>query len=157
MARTPGSIPKLYRKFITALWSVYYSDQDPGISIDPPKRETEEEPSEAEFMKPETHSVRYIGRVLNTDLGRVMREADYLMKKWAVGTEKPNYPGFRSVDGYCTGGGVQHAGVRRRFWFVPEDLRFRQAEGLLLFESGRMRLNTEFDRDGMRGQASPGR
>jgi len=40
--------------------------------------------------------VRYIGRVVNTDLGRVMREADYLMKKWAVGTEKPITAAFRA-------------------------------------------------------------
>ena len=27
--------PLLFRKFVTALWCVYYCEQDPGISIDP--------------------------------------------------------------------------------------------------------------------------
>jgi hypothetical protein len=70
--------PRTYRKFITALWCVYYCDQDPGISIDPIAPDVDK------------HLVRYIGRVINTDLGRVMREADYLMKKWAVGAERPD-------------------------------------------------------------------
>jgi hypothetical protein len=149
--------PRLYRKFVTALWCVYYSDQDPGISLDPPDRDRDwdKKQDEKEFMKPEKHSVRHIGRVANTDLARVMREADYLMKKWAVGTERANYPGFKSVDGYYASGDAKHVGIGRRFWFVPEDLRFRQGGGLLLFDRGRMRLNTEYDRDGMRGQASP--
>jgi hypothetical protein len=137
--------PLLFRKFVTALWCVYYSPQDPGISIDP-------------FgpMGPdsEKHLVRYIGRVINTDLGRVMRDADYIMKKWAVGTERPKFPNFRPVDGWMAKYGASQTGVSRRFWFVPEDIRFTQSSGLLLFESGRMRLNTEYDEDGMRGKAS---
>jgi len=146
--------PRLFRKFVTALWCVYYSEQAPGISIDPPARDPDEEVSREEFMKPEKHSVRYIGRVVHTDLGRVMREADYLMKKWAVGSGRPDYPGFRSVDGYSANLGVENVGVSRRFWFVPEDLRFRRGGDLLLFDAGRMRLLTEYDRDGMRGRAS---
>ncbi|MFW6106616.1 MAG: hypothetical protein ACOC8H_00490 [bacterium] len=147
--------PKLFRKFITALWCVYYSEQDPGISIDPPGRNTDDEVPMEEFMKPEKHSVRYIGRVLNTDLGRVMREADYLMKKWAVGSGRPEYSGFRSVDAYSARLGAENVGVSRRFWFVPENLRFsRGGDDLLLFDAGRIRLLTEFNRDGMRGRAS---
>jgi hypothetical protein len=70
------------RKFITALWAVYFSEEGPGISIDP--------------IAPgvDKHLVRYIGKVINSDLGRVMRETDYLMKKWAVGTEKPEIERF---------------------------------------------------------------
>lgn len=94
--------PEAYRKFITALWCVYYIDQDPGISIDPIGKESEK------------HLVHYIGRVVNTDLGRVMREADYLMKKWAVGTETPDYPGFQAVDGWMAKYGAVRSGVRRR-------------------------------------------
>ncbi len=135
--------PKLFRKFVTALWCVYYSEQDPGISIDPIGPDVEK------------HLVRYIGRVVNTDLGRVMREADYTMKKWAIGTERPDYPGFQPVDGWMRHYGPVAVGISRRFWFVPEDIRFRRGGDLLLFQSGRMRLLTEYDVDGLRGQASP--
>ena len=73
---TQGKAPSNLGKFVTALWSVYYSEEDPGISIDPIGWGVDKQ------------LVRYIGHVINTDLGRVMREADYLMKKWAVGTER---------------------------------------------------------------------
>jgi hypothetical protein len=124
--------PETFRKFITALWAVYYERQDPGISIDP--------------IAPgvDKHLVRYIGKVINTDLGRVMREADYLMKKWAVGTEHPDVPGFQSVDDLTVRHGLDYVGASRRFWFVPDDMRFRRGGDALLFDSGRMMVNTEY-------------
>lgn len=124
--------PEAFRRFITALWSVYYTDQDPGVSIDP--------------IEPggKKHLVRYIGNVVNNDLGRVMREADYLMKKWAVGTEKPNLPGFKDVDALTARHGLRLLGASRRFWFVPEDISFKEGGGLLLFDQGRMTLKTEY-------------
>jgi hypothetical protein len=135
--------PEAYRKFVTALWCVYYSPQDPGVSIDPIGQGVDK------------HLVRYIGRVINTDLGRVMREADYVMKKWAVGTERPDFPGFRCVDAHWAAAGLKCLGASRRFWFVPEDLTFRRGGDLLLFDSGRMRLKTEYTVAGMRGQTNP--
>jgi hypothetical protein len=121
-----------YRKFITALWAVYYSKESPGISIDP--------------IAPgvDKHMVRYIGKVVNTDLGRVMREADYLMKKWAVGTERADVPGFMDPDEISEKNGVCYVGASSRFWFVPEDMRFKQGGGMLLFDGGRMTVKTEF-------------
>jgi len=124
--------PGAFRKFVTALWAVYYSNQDPGISIDP--------------ISPgvNKHMVRYIGKVINSDLGRVMREADYLMKQWAVGTGRPDIPGFQNPDDIAAQNGVMYVGAMSRFWFVPEDMRFRRAGNLLLFERGRMVVKTEF-------------
>ena len=114
--------PKTFRKFITALWAVYYSDQDPGISIDPIE------------WGGKDHVVRYIGRVINTDLGRVMREADYLMKKWAVGTERPNEPGFMNPDDVKGQKGGSYYGASSRFWFVPENMSFKRSGGALVFD-----------------------
>jgi hypothetical protein len=146
--------PEVYRKFITALWSVYYSQEDPGISIDPigcfhfdpndPERDEKiKKCIERYEKKEEKHLVRYIGKVINTDLGRVMREADYLMKKWSVGTEKPNIPGFKNPDEY-RGRKTPSVGGSSRFWFVPEDMKFKQGGDMLLFEDGRMTVKTEF-------------
>lgn len=121
-----------FRKFVTALWAVYYGDRDPGISIDPI----------APGVK--KHMVRYIGKVINSDLGRVMREADYLMKQWAVGTSRPDIPGFQNPDDIAARNRVVYVGAASRFWFVPQDMRFRRAGDLLLFENGRMVVKTEF-------------
>jgi hypothetical protein len=134
--------PMTFRRFVTALWAVYFSDQDPGISIDPIGPQSEK------------HLVRYIGNVVNTDLGRVMREADYLMKKWAVGTERANIPGFKNPDDFIAKVGIQ-ANAWSRFWFVPEDMTFKQAGDMLLFSGGRMTVKTEYLSKGIAAQAEP--
>lgn len=135
--------PQTFRKFVTALWAVYYSNEDPGISIDP--------------IAPgaEKHLVRYIGQVINTDLGRVMREADYLMKKWSVGTEDPKIAGFKSPLDYAADQGMLSVGAWSRFWFVPKDMQFRRADNVLLFESGRMTVQTEYMFQGVGAGADP--
>lgn len=134
--------PQSFRRFLTGLWSVYYSDTDPGISIDPIAKGVKQ------------HLVRYIGNVMNSDLGRVMREADYLMKRWAVGTDRPAFPGYRNPDDIAGRRGVAYVGAGSRFWFVPENLRFKQADGLLLFQDGRMTLQTEYLFGGKHGQGA---
>lgn len=120
-----------FRMFVTALWSVYYSDASPGISIDPIA------------WGAERQLVRYIGRVINTDLGRVMREADYQMKQWAVGTSRPDMEGFRDVDTIAGADSMTYADAARRFWFVPADMTFKAGDGVFLFDHGRMVLKTE--------------
>lgn len=135
--------PKTFRKFITALWAVYYSNEDPGISIDP--------------IAPgaDKHMVRYIGQVINTDLGRVMRDADYIMKKWAVGTENPDIEGFKSPLDYAADAGMLSVGAWSRFWFVPKDMQFRRSDNMLLFEGGRMTVQTEYMFQGFGSGADP--
>jgi hypothetical protein len=132
--------PEMFAKFVTALWAVYFGEVPPGISIDPIA------PGAAK------HLVRYIGKVINTDLGRVMREADYLMKQWTVGTGRPDLPGYQAPDEIA-------ARIRKlslgwsRFWFVPDDMRFKRAGDMLLFKDGRMRVQTEYLFPEKRGQA----
>lgn len=121
-----------FKQFVTALWAVYFGREDPGISIDPiasgaPKQ-----------------LVRYIGNVENSDLGRVMREADYLMKKWAVGTDRPSFEGYKTPDDYSHDLQTLYLGSMSRFWFVPEDMKFKATPDALLFDSGRMTVKTEF-------------
>ena len=131
-----------FRKFVTALWAVYFSDEDPGISIDPIGPDVDK------------HLVRYIGNVVNTDLGRVMREADYLMKKWAVGTERANIPEFKNPDDFIAQVGLQ-AAAYSRFWFVPEDMTFKRAGDMLLFSGGRMTVKTEYMSQGLSARSEP--
>ena len=130
-----------HRRFVTALWSVYYSKENPGISIDPIAWGADKQ------------LVRYIGRVVNTDLGRVMREADYLMKKWAVGIERPDIPGFRDVDTIAGKDGMTYADAFRRFWFVPEGMTFKTGVGVFLFDQGRIELKTELMLEGKKTHA----
>ncbi|MCD4679866.1 MAG: hypothetical protein K8S00_05710 [Bacteroidales bacterium] len=134
--------PEAFRKFITALWTVYYSNQDPGISIDP--------------IAPgvDKHLVRYIGKVVNTDLGRVMRDADYLMKKWSVGTERPDIRGFKNPDEYAARARKLYLAASR-FWFVPENMRFKRSDDMLLFDDGRMTIQTEYLTDSAQKSADP--
>jgi len=124
--------PTDFRRFVTALWAVYFGQVDPGISIDPIARGSERQ------------LVRYIGRVKNTDLGRVMRTADYVMKKWSIGTERPVIQGFKNPDDYAAMTNVLYLGAMSRFWFVPQDMRFKSTGRALIFDSGRMTVQTEF-------------
>lgn len=131
-----------FSRFITALWAVYYSREAPGISIDPI------DPSV------KSHLVRYIGQVINSDLGRVMREADYHMKKVVMGIERPKIKGFQTPEDWM----AKHRELYlayRRFWFVPEDMRFREGDGMLLFDGGTMRLKTELMSGDKRGDSTP--
>jgi hypothetical protein len=131
--------PIAFRRFVTALWAVYFGDTDPGISIDPISRGNTKQ------------LVRYVGDVKNSDLGRVMREADYLMKQWAVGKSRPAIPCFQSPDD-CFKNPDDLAWRRKtlflnamsRFWFVPQDMTFKATSDALLFDSGRMTVKTEF-------------
>lgn len=124
--------PVQYRRFVTALWAVYFGKEYPGISIDPIADGVDR------------HLVRYIGNVVNTDLGRVMREADYDMKKIAVGKKRLNIPGFQSIEEFMQKSGINYWGASRRFWFIPENMRFLQTDQALIFDSGRMTLKTEY-------------
>jgi len=135
--------PDAYRRFITALWAVYFSKQAPGVSIDPIGRGVSK------------HLVRYIGNVINTDLARVMRDADYRMKQAAVGTHPLDVPGFQDVDQLTATHGTRLFGASRRFWFVPENMVFRRDGSSLLFDSGNMRLHTEYVGAGSRGRSEP--
>lgn len=124
-------IPTL-RHFVTALWAVYFTNSGPGISIDPVGKFTDR------------HAVRYIGRVVNSDLGRVMRETDYQMKSWAVGTSRPDIPDWSTPEEIGIRNHALHVGAPSRFWFVPEKMQFSKADNVLLFENGIMRVKTEY-------------
>ncbi len=125
------------QRFATAMWATYLSVEGPGISIDPVSKGFREHG--------ETHQVRYIGQVRNTDLGRVMRETDHLMKRWAVGTHRPDVDGFYSPDEFTQKLQDKPISDRpSRFWFVPEGLTFQRSSNMLLLSSGRMTCQTEY-------------
>jgi hypothetical protein len=124
--------PMAFRRFVTALWAVYFGDTDPGISIDPISRGNSKQ------------LVRYVGDVNNSDLGRVMRQADYLMKQWAVGASRPALSDFANPDDLAWKRRTLFLNAMSRFWFVPQDMTFKATSDALLFDSGRMTVKTEF-------------
>lgn len=138
-------IPRL-RRFTTALWAAYLGAEDPGISIDPVSRDAQ---------KYTRHNVQYLGLVFNTDLGRVMREADYMMKQWSVGSTRPDIPGFRSPDQLSQA--IRKLVVNRwsRFWLIPEQLTFKTGGNMLLLSGGRMTVQTEYLDDNPNGEKNP--
>ena len=119
------------RKFVTVLWAVYFGEEDPGISIDPIGPDADQQ------------LVRFIGNTVGNTLGKTLLDADYFMKRAAIGAVRPAVLGFQSVDELIGRHGINYLGAGRRFWFVPQDMRFRRAGNALLFESGRMTLQTE--------------
>jgi hypothetical protein len=122
----------MLRRFVTALWATYFTTEGPGISIDPVGNMTNRQ------------AVRYIGRVINSDLGRVMRETDYIMKSWAVGTSRPDLEDWLTPEQIGIRDNAVHVGAASRFWFVPQDMRFRQAGNTLLFDAGAIAVKTEY-------------
>lgn len=125
------SVPTL-RRFVTAAWATYFTSHGPGISIDP-----------LPGLK-DRHVVRYIGRVVNSDLGRVMREADYIMKQWAVGDRRAVLDDFLNPDQFAARNRVAHVGVASRFWFVTEAMEYLTAGDALLFDDARLALKTQY-------------
>ena len=133
------------QRFSTALWATYLSVEGPGISIDPVSE------SFKEFG--DKHRVRYIGQVYNTEIGKVMRETDHLMKRWAIGTHRPDIGNFLSPD-EINEKSKNKTGLNRasRFWFVPDGFTFKRSDDMLLFSGGRMTLQTEYLDNNSKGE-----
>lgn len=133
------------RCFVTSLWAAYLSVEGPGISIDPAE------------PKMDYQKVRHIGQVKNTYLTRVMRETDYLMKQWAIGTHRPDIKGFLTSDDFSEllkkeKGKKRVTGRPSRFWLVPDGLAFTRSGNMLLLSGGRMTVQTEYLDDNPKGE-----
>ncbi len=133
------------QRFVTALWGTYLSVEGPGVSIDPVSKSFKEHG--------DTHQIRYIGQVRNTELAKVMREADHLMKRWAIGTHRPDIKSFKSPEQFNREQkNLSISNQASRFWFVPQDLTFKRSDNLLLFSKGRMTVQTEYLEGNMTGE-----
>jgi hypothetical protein len=118
--------PTVFRKFITALWSVYFSEEAPGVFMEP--------------LPGKRFLVHYNGNVINNDLGRVMRESDLHLKKLTAGLEKPNIPGFDPSTFLRTGSANDPQEASRLFWLLPENMRYKRSPEVLLFEGGKFSI-----------------
>ncbi len=138
------------RRLETAMWAAYLSVEGPGISIDPAETENGK-------INPHvnTQNVRYIGAVHNTDLGRVMRETDYLMKRWAIGTYRPEIADYLNTDEISNETGHQVLGRASRFWLLPQGIAFKRAGGMLVLSSGHMTVQTEYLENNPNGEKNP--
>lgn len=134
------SFPKSYiAVFISVLMAVYYDDEAPGISIDPICDGCER------------MIVRFIGKTRNSRIGRVLFEADRLMKCYYLSKDnltkkplRPPIPGFRNVFELIENEGLRYLGAWVRFWFVPDEMRFRRTPNAIVFESAKIELKTEY-------------
>lgn len=125
--------PDQQQRLATAAWAVWPSAQSPGISIDPIA------------WGQKKQLVRYIGNILGLDIARVLRVSDWKMKEAAIlGMPSSKVIGFKNVDELSARYGLNYAGASRRFWFVPDNLKFRASDGLLRFDGGGLKLKTEY-------------
>ncbi len=124
------------KRFATAIWCTYLSVEGPGISIEPVNKVIKN--------RKDKHEVRYIGQVRNTELGMVMRETDYLMKRWAVGSHDPDIDSFLTPDAIRKMINKKASRRPSRFWLVPDGITFKQSNNMLLLSSGRMTVQTEY-------------
>ncbi len=135
------------QRFSTALWATYLSVEGPGISIDPIEKDLE---------YGNKHKVRHIGQIRNTELGKVMRETDYLMKRWAIGTHRPDIKSFLSPDDIDKNlAGKIDSNRASRFWFIPKGFTFKRSNNMLLFSSGNMTLETEYLDNHLKDEKNP--
>jgi hypothetical protein len=141
------------RRLETAMWAAYLSVDGPGISIDP----VDPHGIAIDLLHSHvnTQHVRHLGVVRNTDLGRVMRETDYLMKRWAIGTLRPDIPGFLNPDEISDKTGNRVLGRPSRFWLLPQGIAFKRAGGMLVLSAGRMTVQTEYLEDNPKGEKNP--
>lgn len=98
------------------------------------------------------HDVRVDGVPADSHFGRVLVEADYRMKRIALGLENPGVKGLRSHLSYLNGGG----NTIQRWWFVPlYDSLTRSQDGLAFHFAGqRAQLMSQDEVANLQGERS---
>ena len=106
------TIPTMdFDDFAVAVQSIYglkTKKEDPGVSIDP--------------VNNTRHVVTYFGNTKDTHFGKILFEADLLMKKLAVGLNDVNIPGYRSIPDRAKDLNIYLDKYDCRVWFVPEKI-----------------------------------
>ncbi len=143
--------------FAVAVRSIYglgfNRPQDPGVSMEPYPE-----------VRPKEMRVRYDGETMNTEFGRIMFEADRLLKNLSLGEDNLTH---KKVKVYVKG--YKHLPKRykkmhhppkndtyTRLWFVPEEIRVVQSEdsSTMQFEQVKMKVLAEAHRHQKRGTNS---
>ena len=143
------SLPQTYLDDFTSILMTVYGGEDPGVSIDPgPTRNR--------------MNVRYIGKVKGTRLGQIMFEADRILKGYTLGRDtltgelmSPGIPGYKNMVELFKEIGMQYSGAMYRFWFVPAEVRAKQAGDALIFDRVKIEVKTEYMMQGLEGESEP--
>lgn len=136
-----GLPPMNMDDFVVAVRSVY-ANQDPGVSIDPG-------PTDEEMV------VRYLGLTEGTEFGRVMFEADRLLKSLSMGQDNltgekitSEVSGYKSELDLIVENLDSEAQVRawHRMWFLPKTMSLKEtADGqAIVFDQASLELKTEY-------------
>ncbi|RKX58256.1 MAG: hypothetical protein DRP29_06970 [Thermodesulfobacteriota bacterium] len=128
-----------FKDFLSVLFAVYYGDKDPGISIDPICNDCER------------MLVRYIGKTRYTPMGKVLFDADRLMKCYWLGKDnitkeklRPPIEGFKNAFETLREEGLYYLGAWVRFWFKPSVMRLKKCGNVIVFDEAKMGLYTEY-------------
>lgn len=114
-----------------------YSDDDPGVSIDP-----------REDLKNATgQDVRFFAGVENTRFGNTCLEADWLMKKIGMGLEKTSIQNMKTYFDLLSDrvkiSGNFDSEIRSRFWFYPIVNKVNVLGNVVFLERFQMGIFTE--------------
>lgn len=132
--------------FAVAVRSVFglgnSSPSDPGISMDP-----------YPLHKPKQMNVRYDGETINTEFGRIMFDADRLLKCLSLGKDnltnkeiKVHVPDYKSLpERYEKTRHPPKDDTYTRLWFMPEEIRVVQSaeHASMQFENVKMKVLAE--------------
>ena len=134
------SLPDTYfNDFLSVLFAVYYGDEAPGISIDPICNDCER------------MLTRYIGKTRYTPMGKILFDADRLMKCYWLGKDnitgtplKPPIDGFKNAFECLKEEGLYYLGAWVRFWFKPSVMKLKKCGDAIIFDEAKIGLYTEY-------------
>jgi hypothetical protein len=124
-----------------------HADADPGVTIDPQSSDPSIKLGDPRLFKFATsQKVRFFGGIQKTHFGQVCYEADWLMKRVALGIERLGINNLRTYwDLLQKEQSISHSSAftTSRFWFYPIVNRVDVLGDVVLLEKFRMGVFTE--------------
>lgn len=147
------SLPKLDLEHLAVAIRGVSKGGNIGVSIDPGKRQNE-------------MVVRYLGGTENTRFGKIMFEADRLLKTLSFGKDNvtgtsmtSQVPGFKTeLDLAMVYGGHERQGSNwHRLWFIPEEITVKQGKDgrSMLFDNASIIVKAEYISKNKKARTDP--
>lgn len=145
------AMPHLNKDHLYVAMRSALAGQPLGVSIDPPKEYRDERNRNKHMPDGIPLLVSYLGNTQGTEFGRIMFEADRLMKSLGVGVDnETRQPIMAHVPGFKThlemlGPEEQRESNWYRFWFVTDrvELKRNSSGDALVFGDVKIRVLTE--------------